>query len=220
MAPLPCTPNHHSTFPLRHPFLFWYWQRARRTVVRLCLLDTKTGKGATSKVRRIDAVLMPCVDRTGCRVQSPWRWCYCSCPCWSHTRTVEKKVHISVVCMLPFLIGFSESSTYIVSRRPHPALRSRLTPVRADGYSRARWHILWTRPGPHLHALRPHDHPRPAPRPGSHLRAPRPHSRHTKQVAFFIWRSPPNHLPQNALWVLLHGVLQPCRSFSMHASHQ
>ena len=44
-------------------------------------------------------------------------------------------------------------------------------------------------------------------RPGPHLCARRPHSRHTKQVAFFIWRSPPNHLPQNALWVLLRGVL-------------
>ena len=57
-------------------------------------------------------------------------------------------------------------------------------------------------------------------RPGPHLRAPRPHSRQAKQAAFFIWRLPPNHLPQNALWVLLHGVLYPCRSFSMHALRQ
>ena len=134
----------------------------------------------------------------------------------------EKKVHILVVCMLLFLIGFS--STYIVSPRPHPALRSRLTPVRADGYSRACWHILWTRPGPHLCAPSPHSRPLCMPRscptlegphdphglpirPGPHLRAPRPHSRHTKQVALLIWRSPPSHLPQNALWVLLRGVL-------------
>ena len=32
---------------LAPPFfvLFWHWQRARRTVVRLCLLDTKNGEG-------------------------------------------------------------------------------------------------------------------------------------------------------------------------------
>ena len=107
---------------------------------------------------------------------------------------------------------------------PHPTLCLQLTPVHADGYIRARWHILWTCPGPHLPApgptyvpcacrtcapcwmepMTPHGlptHPRP------HLHAPRPYSRHTKQVAFFIWHLPPNHLPQNSLWILLCGVL-------------
>ena len=44
----------------------------------------------------------------------------------------EKKVHISVICMLLFLIGFV--SMYIVSPRPHPTLRLQLMPVCADGY--------------------------------------------------------------------------------------
>ena len=137
------------------------------------------------------------------------------CTCGPRRR---RSIFRSSACSFLFLIG----SRPCISP-PHPALCLQPTPMRADGSIRARWHILmWIRPGPHLHMCpRPHSacrarascwtdpmtpHSLPT-RPGLHLRAPRPHSRHTKQVAFFIWHSPPNHLPQNALWILLRGVL-------------
>ena len=158
------------------------------------------------------------MDRTGCRASSRRRWCYCSCPCRSHTRAAEEKVHISVVCML-LPVPHRFSSMYIAS--PPRSLFA------ADAHAR-RWIYLSTLayinvdasrasstcPRPHsafrarascwTDPMTPHSLPT---RPGLHLRAPRPHSRHTKQVAFFIWHSPPNHLPQNALWILLRGVL-------------
>ena len=150
---------------------------------------------------------MPCMDGTGCRMSSCQQWCYCSCPCQSHMRAVEEKVHISVICML-LPVPHRFSSMYIASP-PHSLFAADTCARRWN--IRACWHILmWMCPGPHLRApcwmdpMTPYGLPT---HPGLHLRAPRPHSHHTKQVSFFIWCLPPNHLPQNALWILLRGVL-------------